>query len=174
MKKYATFLLAFMAVVFGAKAQENSSKVYTDFYTTFGFFSDKFKEYIPSISIGKRSVSENGSGIDFGATGAYLERKSGDDDFVIMFPKVEYIHYGTKEFDNINGYIGLGASTAMYRLQEGQFKGIVGTMTAGVDFFRDKTLNGFIQAKGYYPILSFFARDGKDFPLMQLDVGLGF
>lgn len=170
MKKIILFLII-SATVYCSESKSG----YSDFYTTFGFFSDEFKEYVPSISIGKRKVSENGNGIDFGVSGAYLERNHMKDDYVIIFPKVGYIHYGTKNLDKINGFIGVGAGSAAYRFHERAFSGLVADATVGIDFFRDKNLNGFIQTRAYYPVLSFSKKyEKKQFPLVQFDVGLAF
>jgi hypothetical protein len=175
MKKLFTFLAVLTACSYlhaSERFQENSS--YTDFYTTFGFISDKTQEYIPSISIGKKSVSKKGNGIDFGATFGFLGRHEKKDDFVLMFPRIEYIHYGSKDFNKINGYVGLGACTTTYRVKQGSFEGIAGNVTIGFDFYREKNMNGFIQAKTYYPLLSIKENYDKGFTLVFIDVGLGF
>lgn len=176
MKKYMTILLALIAVSTGVNAQEALPRSYADFYTTFGCYTENFnfKDLIPSISFGKRSISEHGGGINFGATIAYLEKDSERDNYILMFPKIKYTHYGTVEFDGVNGYFGFGAAAAAYQLEGSRFKGILGIFTAGLDFFRDRTLNGFIQGEVSYPALSFFTKEGKDIFLFQAEVGLGF
>jgi len=171
MKKLLT-LLVVSSCLFAAEDPHGGS--YTDFYTTFGFFSDKFQEYVPAMTVGKKSVSRNGNGIDYGATFGYLERKEKKDDYVIMFPRMEYIHYGSQDFSTVNGYVGVGGCVAMYRLKQGNFEGIVGNVTVGLDFYREKNMNGFIQAKSYYPLLSVKANEPKGFPIVFIDVGLGF
>jgi len=165
------FTLFFIVITNFVTANESNIN---DFYTTFGIFSDKFKEYVPTVSLGKKSISSNGNGVDFGATLGFLERRREKANYVLMFPRIEYIHYGSKNFENVNGYIGIGASSAMYRVRQGTFGGIVGNLTAGIDFFREKNLNGFVQAKSFYPLLSLRAKEKKAFPLISIDVGLGF
>lgn len=177
MKKLLTLLVA-SCYLFASEDPRGGS--YTDVYTTFGFFSDfgflsdKPQEYVPAITGGKKSISKNGNGIDYGATLGYLERKEEKDDFVLMFPRMEYLRYGSKDFSTVNAFIGIGGCIAMYRLKQGSFEGIVGNLTVGFDFYREKDMNGFIQAKSYYPLLSIKANQPKGHPMVFIDVGLGF
>jgi len=175
MKKLFTFLVV-SSFLFAAENPQGGS--YTDVYTTLGFFSDldflsdKSQEFIPALTVGKRSISKNGNGIDYGATFGYLERKEKKNDFVLMFPRMEYIRYGSK--GAINGYAGIGGCVAMYRLKQENFEGIVGNLTFGADFYREKNMNGFAQVKTYYPLLSIKANEPKGSPIVFIDVGLGF
>ncbi len=171
MKKILALLMV-SSWLFAAEDLKGGS--YTDFYTTFGFFYDTTEELIPAMTIGKKSVSKNGNGVDYGATFGYLERKEKKDDYFVMFPRMEYIHYGPQDFKTFNGYFGIGACTTMYRLKQYSFEGLAGNVTLGFEFYREKDMNGFIQGKAYYPLLSVKANEPKGLTVFFFDVGLGF